>query len=296
MAADILAYKATHVPVGEDQKQHLELTRDIAQAFNSMFQVNYFPLPEPQIFGAATRVMSLRDGTKKMSKSDASDYSRLNMTDDADTIAQKLRKAKTDPLPLPATVAGLAARPEASNLVTLYAALSDRTGYDVLTEFEGKGFGDFKPALTDLAVSQLGPIGSEMTRLMADLAEIDRILQDGARRADEIAQPIIAEVKEIVGFSGALIAPATDDLNSSAALPHKGVRPATVSAALAPKGFCDVHSNRRNAEPGDPEISAGTRRRLRRHRRDFRDGDDAAITPGGAAIRYRRRRRGVSGP
>ncbi|MEC8027992.1 MAG: tryptophan--tRNA ligase, partial [Pseudomonadota bacterium] len=158
------------------------------------------PLPEPQIFGTATRVMSLRDGTKKMSKSDASDYSRLNMTDDADTIAQKLRKAKTDPLPLPATVADLAARPEASNLVTLYAALSDRTPDDVLAEFEGKGFGDFKPALTDLAVSQLGPIGAEMTRLMADSAEIDRILQDGARRAEAIAQPIIAEVKEIVGF------------------------------------------------------------------------------------------------
>ena len=200
MAADILAYKATHVPVGDDQKQHLELTRDIAQAFNSMFEVDYFPLPKPQIFGAATRVMSLRDGTKKMSKSDASDYSRLNMTDDADTIAQKLRKAKTDPLPLPATVADLAARPEASNLVTLYAALSDRTPDDVLAEFEGKGFGDFKPALTDLAVSQLGPIGAEMTRLMADSAEIDRILQDGARRAEAIAQPIIAEVKEIVGF------------------------------------------------------------------------------------------------
>ncbi|MEC8386894.1 MAG: tryptophan--tRNA ligase [Pseudomonadota bacterium] len=200
MAADILAYKATHVPVGDDQKQHLELTRDIAQAFNSMFEVDYFPLPEPQIFGAATRVMSLRDGTKKMSKSDASDYSRLNMTDDADTIAQKLRKAKTDPLPLPATVADLAARPEASNLVTLYAALSDRTPDDVLAKFEGKGFGDFKPALTDLAVSQLGPIGAEMTRLMADSAEIDRILQDGARRAEAIAQPIIAEVKEIVGF------------------------------------------------------------------------------------------------
>src|SRR3546814_367262 len=161
MAADILAYKGTHVPVGDDQKQHLELTRDVAQAFNSMYGVEFFPLPEPQIFGTATRVMSLRDGTKKMSKSDPSDMSRINMTDDADAIAQKIRKAKTDPEPLPSEVAGLEGRPEARNLVGIYAALADRAAEQVLAEFGGRGFGDFKKALSDVAVSVLGPIRSE---------------------------------------------------------------------------------------------------------------------------------------
>ena len=202
MAADILAYKATHVPVGDDQKQHLELTRDIAQAFNSLYEVDYFPLPEPQIFGGATRVMSLRDGTKKMSKSDPSDYSRLNMTDDADAIAQKIRKAKTDPLPLPASVDDLSERAEALNLVTLFSALTERPIDDILKEFEGKGFGDFKSALADLSVSVLAPIGSEMSRLVDDPAEIDKILNAGAKRADALAQPILAEVKKIVGFLG----------------------------------------------------------------------------------------------
>ena len=202
MAADILAYKATHVPVGDDQKQHLELTRDIAQAFNSLYEVDYFPLPEPQIFGGATRVMSLRDGTKKMSKSDPSDYSRLNMTDDADAIAQKIRKAKTDPLPLPASVDDLSERAEALNLVTLFSALAERPIDDILKEFEGKGFGDFKSALADLSVSVLAPIGSEMSRLVDDPAEIDKILNAGAKRADALAQPILAEVKKIVGFLG----------------------------------------------------------------------------------------------
>ncbi len=202
MAADILAYKATHVPVGDDQKQHLELTRDIAQAFNSLYEVDYFPLPEPQIFGGATRVMSLRDGTKKMSKSDPSDYSRLNMTDDADAIAQKIRKAKTDPLPLPASVDDLSERAEALNLVTLFSALAERPIDDILKEFEGKGFGDFKSALADLSVSVLAPIGSEMSRLVDDPAEIDKILNGGAERADALAQPILAEVKKIVGFLG----------------------------------------------------------------------------------------------
>lgn len=202
MAADILAYKATHVPVGDDQKQHLELTRDIAQAFNSLYEVDCFPLPEPQIFGGATRVMSLRDGTKKMSKSDPSDYSRLNMTDDADAIAQKIRKAKTDPLPLPASVDDLSERAEALNLVTLFSALTERPIDDILKEFEGKGFGDFKSALADLSVSVLAPIGSEMSRLVDDPAEIDKILNAGAKRADALAQPILAEVKKIVGFLG----------------------------------------------------------------------------------------------
>ncbi len=200
MAADILAYKGTHVPVGDDQKQHLELSRDIAQAYNSMFGVEFFPLPEPQILGAATRVMSLRDGTKKMSKSDASDMSRINMTDDADTIANKIRKAKTDPEPLPSEAAGLEDRPEARNLVTIYAALADRSVDSVLAEFGGQGFGTFKPALSEMAVSVLGPIGSELQRLMADPAYIDGILAKGGERARAIARPIVDEVYDTVGF------------------------------------------------------------------------------------------------
>ena len=200
MAADILAYKATHVPVGEDQKQHLELTRDIAQSFNSTYRVDCFPLPEPQIFGSATRVMSLRDGTKKMSKSDESDYSRINMTDGADEIEQKIRKARTDPDPLPEIAEGLAERPEALNLVSIYAALEDIEIEQVIQEYQGQGFSTFKKALADLAVVRLGPVGSEMKRLTAEPGEIDRILADGADRAAQLSRPIVAEVREIMGF------------------------------------------------------------------------------------------------
>ena len=201
MAADILIYKATHVPVGDDQKQHLELCRDIATKFNNDFGVDdFFPITEPLIGGPAPRVMSLRDGTKKMSKSDPSDMSRINLTDDADAIASKIRKARTDPEPLPETLEGLADRAEARNLVGIYAALAGISAEDVMTEFAGKGFGAFKPALADLAVDKLAPIADEMTRLEADPAEIDRILGDGADRAAEIANPILDEVYDIVGF------------------------------------------------------------------------------------------------
>lgn len=200
MAADILAYHATHVPVGEDQKQHIELTRDIAAKFNHDYGVDFFPSPEPVIEGAATRVMSLRDGTKKMSKSDPSDASRINLTDDADAIAQKIRKARTDAEPLPGAMEGLKDRPEARNLVNIFAALSDETPDAVLARFEGQGFGAFKPALADLAVSVLAPITRRMNELMADPAEIDRILRAGAVRADAIAAPIVAEAREIMGM------------------------------------------------------------------------------------------------
>ncbi|HQU66963.1 MAG TPA: tryptophan--tRNA ligase [Albidovulum sp.] len=200
MAADILLYHATHVPVGEDQKQHVELTRDIAMKFNHDYKVDFFPITEPVIEGAATRVMSLRDGSKKMSKSDPSDQSRINLTDDADTIAQKFRKARTDAEPLPGTLAGLKDRPEARNLVNIYAALSDQTAEKVVAEFAGQGFGTFKPALADLAVAKLSPIATEMKRLMADPAEIDRILGDGAERANAIAEPILAKTFDIVGM------------------------------------------------------------------------------------------------
>ena len=200
MSADILAYKATHVPVGEDQKQHLELARDTAQKFNVDYGVDFFPQPEPLIFGAATRVMSLRDGTRKMSKSDESDYSRIAMTDDADTIALKIRKAKTDLEPLPATLDGLEGRPEAANLLGIFAALSDKEKTEVVTQFAGKQFSDFKKDLVDLAVAVLGPINSEMKRLMADPGHIDGILRQGAERANAIAAPIISEIYEIVGF------------------------------------------------------------------------------------------------
>ncbi len=200
MAADILAYKATHVPVGEDQKQHLELTRDIAARFNADFGREVFPLVEPVIFEAGARVMSLRDGTKKMSKSDPSDASRINLTDDADTIARKIRRAKTDPHPLPATAQELEGRPEAANLVGIYAALADRPVDAVLCEFAGKGFAEFKGALAELAVATLGPITEEMLRLERDPAVIDRILADGAERAAAMAAPVLAEVKETVGF------------------------------------------------------------------------------------------------
>ena len=200
-AADILVYKATHVPVGEDQRQHLELTRDIAAKFNHDFErPGFFPLTEAVTQGPGARIMSLRDGKAKMSKSDPSDYSRINLTDDADTIAQKVRKARTDPEPLPDTLELLKQRPEAENLVGVYAALSGRTAADVLAEYAGQGFGVFKPRLADLAVSVMGPIGGEMRRLLADPAEIDRILALGGEKARETAAPTLAEVKSIVGY------------------------------------------------------------------------------------------------
>jgi tryptophanyl-tRNA synthetase len=202
MAADILVYHATKVPVGEDQKQHLELTRDIAIKFNNDFGIDFFPVTDPVIEGAGTRVMSLRDGTKKMSKSDPSDMSRINLTDDADTIAKKLRKAKTDPDPLPDSLDGLAERPEARNLVNIYAALADTTPDAVIADFAGQPFSVFKPALADLAVAKLAPLSSEMARLMQDPAEIDRILADGAQRARAIAAPILRRTYEIVGMVG----------------------------------------------------------------------------------------------
>jgi tryptophanyl-tRNA synthetase len=210
MAADILLYKATHVPVGDDQKQHLELTRDIAQKFNNDFgpsaaaqgfDAEFFPLTEPVITGPATRVMSLRDGSKKMSKSDAaSDMALIYMMDDADTITRKIKKATTDPEPLPSEVEGLEGRAEAGNLVGIYAALSDMTKDQVLAEFGGQGFGAFKPALADLAVSVLAPIADEMRRLVADHGEMGRILRNGAERARVLAEANMQQVRQIVGY------------------------------------------------------------------------------------------------
>jgi tryptophanyl-tRNA synthetase len=210
MAADILAYRATHVPVGEDQKQHIELARDIAQKFNNDFRESivekgykdgiFFPQPEPVILGPATRVMSLRDGTKKMSKSDPSDLSRINLTDDADAIATKIRKAKTDPEPLPMDEGGYASRPEADNLTGIYAALTGKPKAAVISEFAGQQFSVFKKALADAAVAKLEPMGREIKRMMDDPAEIDRILVDGASRARAIAKPVMDEVKDIVGL------------------------------------------------------------------------------------------------
>ncbi|TCS64930.1 tryptophan--tRNA ligase [Varunaivibrio sulfuroxidans] len=200
MAADILLYKATHVPVGDDQKQHLELTRDIAQKFNNDFKCDIFPIVEPLILGVATRVMSLRDGTKKMSKSDPSDLSRINMIDDADTIAKKIRKAKTDPEDLPVSEEGFAGRPEARNLMSIYAALDGIEMDAVLGRFGGAQFSTFKQELADLAVAKLSPIQDEMRRLMADPGYIDGVLRDGAARARAIAAPIMAEIQDIVGF------------------------------------------------------------------------------------------------
>ncbi|NQU56722.1 MAG: tryptophan--tRNA ligase, partial [Rhodospirillales bacterium] len=200
MAADILLYKATHVPVGEDQKQHLELTRDIAQKFNNDFKKDVFPIVEPLIFGGATRVMSLRDGTKKMSKSDPSEQSRITMTDDADAIAKKVRKAKTDPDALPDSPDGFAGRPEAANLMGIYAALSDTDIKEVCQSFGGQQFSTFKQSLADLAVAKLSPIQDEMRRLMEDPSYVDGVLVDGAERARAMAAPILEEVRETVGF------------------------------------------------------------------------------------------------
>lgn len=201
MAADILVYRATHVPVGDDQKQHLELARDTAQKFNNDFGVqDFFPLPEPLIMGPATRVMSLRDGTKKMSKSDPSDLSRITMRDSADDIAKKIRKAQTDPDPLPETIEGLEGRAGADNLVGIYAALAGLSKAEVLANFAGAQFSVFKPALADLAVEKLSPVTNEMQRLMADPGYLDGLLEKGAVRARAIADPVIARVREIVGF------------------------------------------------------------------------------------------------
>ncbi|MBB4211084.1 tryptophanyl-tRNA synthetase [Rhodothalassium salexigens DSM 2132] len=203
MAADILLYKGTHVPVGEDQKQHLELTQDIAQKFNHDFGREVFPIVEPIITGEATRVMSLRDGTKKMSKSEPSDMTRINLTDDADTIAQKFRKARTDAEPLPETADGLDDRAEARNLVNIYAALADLPVAEVLGQFAGKGFKDFKDALVDVAVAHLSPVTGEMARLMGDPATLDAILDRGAEKAAALAEPVLDEVKETIGLLGA---------------------------------------------------------------------------------------------
>ncbi|MEQ9518201.1 MAG: tryptophan--tRNA ligase [Parvibaculum sp.] len=204
MAADILTYRATHVPVGDDQKQHLELARDIAQKFNNDFAnsggADFFPLPEPLIMGPATRIMSLRDGTSKMSKSDASAMSRITLTDTADEISKKIRKAKTDPEPLPGDEEGLKERPEANNLVGIFASLAGVTKAQVLAEHGGSDFSKFKPALADLAIEKLSPITGEMARLMDDPAYIDAVLQQGSQRASAIATPVVAKVKEIVGF------------------------------------------------------------------------------------------------
>ncbi len=201
MAADILIYHATHVPVGEDQKQHLELCRDIAIKFNNDFGVEFFPITEPVIMGPATRVMSLRDGTKKMSKSDPSDLSRINLTDSADDISKKIRKAKTDADGLPTEADGLKGRPEADNLVGIYAALADKPVADVLKDFGGGQFSAFKNALADLAVAKLAPINDTMKRLLADPGYVEGVLADGAKRASVIAAPIMQDVKKIVGFA-----------------------------------------------------------------------------------------------
>ncbi len=209
MAADILLYRATHVPVGDDQKQHLELSRDIAQKFNTDFAESisghgldetFFPLPEPLITGPATRVMSLRDGTSKMSKSDPSDMTRINMMDDADSIAKKFRKARTDPEPLPSEEAGLKDRPEAENLVGIYAALAGVSKAEILKEFGGGQFSGFKEALTGVAVEKLAPISAETKKLMEDPAHIDAILSDGAIRARAIAEPILRQTKQVIGL------------------------------------------------------------------------------------------------
>jgi tryptophanyl-tRNA synthetase len=219
MAADILVYRATHVPVGDDQKQHLELTRDIATKFNNDFSARiadlgvgvemkmgdetvngYFPLNEPLIEGPATRVMSLRDGTKKMSKSDPSDLSRINLTDDADTISKKIRKAKTDPDALPGEVEGLKGRPEAENLVGIYAALAGTTRETVIADFGGQQFSAFKPALADLAVEKLAPVSAEMRRISDDRAYVDAVLRDGGERAGALAEATMKDVRRIIGF------------------------------------------------------------------------------------------------
>ncbi len=200
MAADILIYLATHVPVGDDQKQHLELTRDIAQKFNNDFKTDFFPIPQPLILGEATRVMSLRDGSKKMSKSDPSDYSRIMLTDTAENIIQKIKKAKTDPEPLPQDKTGLEKRPEAENLISIFASLQDTSIESVIKDYAGKEFSTFKKDLADLSVSKLEPITSEMNKLMSDVSYIDSILNQGKENAIAVAEPVLKKTKEIIGF------------------------------------------------------------------------------------------------
>jgi len=200
MAADILIYLATHVPVGDDQKQHLELTRDIAQKFNNDFKTDFFPIPEPLILGEATRVMSLRDGSKKMSKSDPSDYSRIMLTDTAENITQKIKKAKTDPEPLPQDKTGLEKRPEAENLISIFASLQDTSIESVIKDYAGKEFSTFKKDLADLSVSKLEPITTEMNKLMSDVSYIDSILNQGKENAIAVAEPVLQKTKEIIGF------------------------------------------------------------------------------------------------
>ena len=200
MAADILIYLATHVPVGDDQKQHLELTRDIAQKFNNDFKTDFFPIPEPLILGEATRVMSLRDGSKKMSKSDPSDYARIMLTDTAENITQKIKKAKTDPEPLPQDKTGLEKRPEAENLISIFASLQDTSIESVIKDYAGKEFSTFKKDLADLSVSKLEPITSEMNKLMSDVSYIDSILNQGKENAIAVAEPVLQKTKEIIGF------------------------------------------------------------------------------------------------
>ncbi len=200
MAADILLYHATHVPVGDDQKQHLELAREIAGAFNRYYECDYFNLPDPQIMGEATRIMSLRDGSQKMSKSAESDMSRINLVDDADTIALKIKKAKTDPEPLPEDVKDLEDRPEAKNLVTIYGALADISSQAVLDQFSGAQFSTFKPALAELAVEKMAPITQKMNYLLKEPAELDKLLIKGADKANEIANKNIKEIYDIAGF------------------------------------------------------------------------------------------------
>ena len=200
MAADILIYLATHVPVGDDQKQHLELSRDIAQKFNNDFKTDFFPIPEPLILGEATRVMSLRDGSKKMSKSDPSDYSRIMLTDTAENITQKIKKAKTDPEPLPQDKTGLEKRPEAENLISIFASLNDTSIESAIKDYAGKEFSTFKKDLADLSVSKLEPITSEMNKLMSDVSYIDSILNQGKENAIAVAEPVLQKTKEIIGF------------------------------------------------------------------------------------------------
>ncbi|MCA1934216.1 MAG: tryptophan--tRNA ligase [Asticcacaulis sp.] len=201
-AADILLYKATHVPVGEDQRQHLELTRDVAKKFNHDYKVDYFPLPDTLYQGPGARIMSLRDGLAKMSKSDPSDNSRINLTDDADTIASKIKKAKSDAEVLPSEETGLSERPEAKNLVGIYAALAGVSVQDVLNDFGGKGFGAFKPALAEVVVDKMSPISERLRGLLNDPAEVDRVLKLGAEAAEAAAEPVVRDVKKIVGLWG----------------------------------------------------------------------------------------------
>jgi len=201
MAADILIYLATHVPVGEDQKQHLELTRDIAQKFNNDFKTDLFPIPEPLIFGEATRVMSLRDGTKKMSKSDPSDYSRIMLSDDLDSVVQKIKKAKTDAYPLPSTLDEAKKRPEALNLITIFAALNNASTDSIIETYAGREFSSFKKDLADLSVEKINPISSEIKKLMEDQSYLDKIMKKGKEKAILVAEPVIRKVYDIIGFS-----------------------------------------------------------------------------------------------